>query len=184
MKIARLKGPRSVMGSPCGIALIDHRRIEAACARRVPFEMPRVDFDAANRALLRDDRGLRLRTNRNVETGEVEHVVTYKGPRQPGAMKSREELEVKVSEPLLLKFAISSTPAAESAVLRLSIEFTLPAPATLLRVSVVVPAAVLKTSVSPCSEFVPPLVKSVAVPGTAAAPAPVGAAMETLAFVR
>ena len=85
-------------------------------------------------------------------------------------------------EPLLLKLAIRSTPAAESAVLRLSIELTLPAPATLLMVSVVVPAAVLKISVSPCSEFVPALVRSVAVPGTASAPAPVGAAMVTLAF--
>ena len=47
------------------------------------------------------------------------------------------------------------------------IELTLPAPATLLMVSVVVTApAVLKISVLPCSEFVPALVRSVAVPAT------------------
>ncbi len=82
-------------------------------------------------------------------------------------------LEVKVSEPLLLRLAINCTPAAESAELRLLIELTLPAPAMLLMVSVVEPVAVLKINVLPCNEFVPALVRSVAVPGTARGPAPV-----------
>ena len=63
-----------------------------------------------------------------------------------------------------------------------SIELKLVAPAALLTVSVVVPDAVLKTSVSPSSEFVPPLVRSTAVPATASGPAPAGAATVTVAL--
>ena len=81
-----------------------------------------------------------------------------------------------------MRLAVSATPAAESAVLMLSIELTLPAPAVLSIVSVVVPDAVLKISVLPCSELVPALVRSPAVPGTDSGPRPAGAPMETVAF--
>src|SRR4051812_23752646 len=56
-------------------------------------------FDTADHALLREDRGLRLRTNRDVDTNRSEHVITYKGARQAGAMKAREEREVDVDDP-------------------------------------------------------------------------------------
>ena len=53
-------------------------------------------FDTDDRSLMAADKGLRLRLNRNAETGEEDHIVTYKGPRQPGALKSREEVELAV----------------------------------------------------------------------------------------
>jgi adenylate cyclase, class 2 len=54
-------------------------------------------FDTEDRSLLAADEGLRLRMERDVETGGERHVVTYKGPRQMGQLKSREEVEVDVS---------------------------------------------------------------------------------------
>jgi adenylate cyclase class 2 len=56
-------------------------------------------FDTPDRRLLAGDRGLWLRTNRDTESGKATHVVTYKGPRQPGAAKAREEREVEVADP-------------------------------------------------------------------------------------
>ena len=53
-------------------------------------------FDTEDRSLLAADEGLRLRRNVNVASGAQEHVVTYKGPRQHGALKTREEVEVTV----------------------------------------------------------------------------------------
>ncbi len=55
-------------------------------------------FEAADRRLGAGDQGLRLRTNTNTETREAEHVVTFKGPRQPGPFKTREELEFSVGD--------------------------------------------------------------------------------------
>ncbi len=53
-------------------------------------------FDTEDRSLLAADEGLRLRRNVNVASGAQEHVITYKGPRQHGVLKSREEVEVTV----------------------------------------------------------------------------------------
>ncbi|HEX8523451.1 MAG TPA: class IV adenylate cyclase [Tepidisphaeraceae bacterium] len=53
-------------------------------------------LDTADHELLRGDRGLRLRTNVDQATGSAQHVVTYKGPRQAGTVKKREEVEVVV----------------------------------------------------------------------------------------
>ncbi|MDB5332340.1 MAG: adenylate cyclase [Phycisphaerales bacterium] len=53
-------------------------------------------YDTDDRTLLAGDRGLRLRLNRNLQTNEEDHILTYKGPRQPGALKSREEVELGV----------------------------------------------------------------------------------------
>jgi predicted adenylyl cyclase CyaB len=50
-------------------------------------------FDGPGRRLASADQGLRLRTNTNSETGDAAHVVTFKGPRQAGKFKTREELE-------------------------------------------------------------------------------------------
>ena len=45
------------------------------------------------------DQGLRLRTNASAEEPtSVNHVVTFKGPRQAGIYKTREELEFAVSD--------------------------------------------------------------------------------------
>jgi adenylate cyclase class 2 len=54
-------------------------------------------FDTEDRSLLAADEGLRLRLDRDVAAGRERHVITYKGPRKLGPLKSREELEVEVS---------------------------------------------------------------------------------------
>ena len=56
-----------------------------------------VFLDTEDRSLLAADEGLRMRANRNVETGRSEYIITYKGPRQLGPLKSREEVELTVS---------------------------------------------------------------------------------------
>src|SRR5712675_3241192 len=92
-------------------------------------------------------------------------------------------VEVSVMEPSLAKDAVNPRPAADSAVLKASIELTFPAATVLLIVIVVAaPVAGVKTKFRPLSEFVPTLVKSPASPGTANAPAPVGAAVVADAF--
>ena len=53
-------------------------------------------FDTEDRSLLAADEGLRLRRNVK-ETGADEHIITYKGPRQHGLLKSRDEVEVTVA---------------------------------------------------------------------------------------
>jgi predicted adenylyl cyclase CyaB len=55
-------------------------------------------FDTEDRSLLAADEGLRLRRDRDVAAGGEKHVITYKGPRQPGPLKNREEVEVDVSD--------------------------------------------------------------------------------------
>lgn len=56
-------------------------------------------FDAADRSLLAADKGLRLRVTRHLDGGKQEAIVTFKGPRQPSALKSREEIETRVADP-------------------------------------------------------------------------------------
>ena len=55
-------------------------------------------YDAPGGRLSAADQGLRLRTNADADTGSAEHVVTFKGKRQPGKFKTREELEFAVSD--------------------------------------------------------------------------------------
>ena len=55
-------------------------------------------FDTEDRSLLAADEGLRLRLDRDVAAGSEKNVVTYKGPRQLGPLKSREEVELEVSD--------------------------------------------------------------------------------------
>jgi adenylate cyclase class 2 len=55
-------------------------------------------FDTEDRSLLAADEGLRLRRNHDEASGKDEHVITYKGPRQHGALKSRDEVEVTVAD--------------------------------------------------------------------------------------
>jgi adenylate cyclase class 2 len=54
-----------------------------------------VFFDTPDRALLASDCGVRLRRSRD-HSGHEQLVITYKGPRGEGEVKSREEIEVGV----------------------------------------------------------------------------------------
>lgn len=80
------------------MAVDDHTAVRAtlaaAGARRLgAFAEVNVFFDTEDRTLLAADKGLRMRVNRNIETGDEEHIMTYKGARQHGPLKSREEIE-------------------------------------------------------------------------------------------
>ena len=55
-------------------------------------------FDTEDRSLMAADEGLRLRRDRDVAAGTEKNIITFKGPRQPGPLKSREEVELDVSE--------------------------------------------------------------------------------------
>lgn len=75
------------------------QRLEAAgatCAGDV-FET-NVILDTEDRTLLAADKGLRLRSARNVATGEETCTLTFKGPRKHGALKTREETETGVED--------------------------------------------------------------------------------------
>jgi adenylate cyclase class 2 len=54
-------------------------------------------FDTPGEALHAEDRGLRLRQKRDLKSNQETFVLTYKGPRQESALKSREEIELTVS---------------------------------------------------------------------------------------
>jgi adenylate cyclase class 2 len=56
-------------------------------------------FDTEDRALLADDRGLRLRTAEAQPGGARTTTITYKGPRLHGILKSRDERELDVADP-------------------------------------------------------------------------------------
>jgi adenylate cyclase class 2 len=53
-------------------------------------------FDTEDRALLAEDKGLRVRTAMDLKTQTETCTITFKGPRKHSAMKSREETEMKV----------------------------------------------------------------------------------------
>lgn len=55
-------------------------------------------YDTPTRELLSTDRGLRLRTNRDLASGEQSYVITVKGAQQKSEVKSREEAEVSVED--------------------------------------------------------------------------------------
>jgi adenylate cyclase class 2 len=54
-------------------------------------------FDTEDRSLLAADQALRLRHKRDIATGKESCIITYKGPRQHGQLKNREENELGVS---------------------------------------------------------------------------------------
>jgi adenylate cyclase class 2 len=56
-------------------------------------------FDTARGELRHAGKGLRLRLARDLGSSAVKAIVTYKGPRRPGAVKSREEIETEVADP-------------------------------------------------------------------------------------
>lgn len=57
-------------------------------------------FDTPERTLLGQDKGLRIRHARNVQNDEEKTIITFKGPRKPGAIKTREERELKADNPI------------------------------------------------------------------------------------
>lgn len=56
-------------------------------------------FDTEDRSLLAKDHGLRLRHARDNAGAKDISTITFKGPRLSGALKSREERELKVGSP-------------------------------------------------------------------------------------
>lgn len=57
-----------------------------------------VFFDREDAGLVRADKGLRLRTDHHVETGITDFILTFKGPRQSGTVKRRQEIEFSVND--------------------------------------------------------------------------------------
>ena len=53
-------------------------------------------FDTEDRSLLAADEGLRLRSAKHLDTKTEKFILTFKGPRLHGKLKSREEREVTV----------------------------------------------------------------------------------------
>lgn len=53
-------------------------------------------FDTDDRTLLAADQGLRLRQQKDLSSGRERFVITFKGPRQHGPLKNREETEIAV----------------------------------------------------------------------------------------
>lgn len=56
-------------------------------------------FDTPDHTLRRTDKGLRLRTRRDLDDGKEDAKLTFKGPGQPGQFKNREEIETGVDDP-------------------------------------------------------------------------------------
>jgi len=57
-------------------------------------------FDTDDRALLAKDQGLRLRVARDMKTGEERCLLTHKGPHLLGPLKTRQETELVVGDPV------------------------------------------------------------------------------------
>ena len=57
-----------------------------------------VFFDTEDRSLLAADEGLRVRSAHNIRSNEHTSIVTFKGPRKHGPLKSRDETEVTVGD--------------------------------------------------------------------------------------
>ena len=53
-------------------------------------------FDSSEDSLVKSDRGLRIRVQVNGKSQKV--LLTYKGPKQDGAFKSRQEIEVELGD--------------------------------------------------------------------------------------
>lgn len=75
------------------------RRLRAAGARCLGtvLETNRI-LDRPDGSLRRQGCGLRLRTSEALEGGTVRTTLTFKGPRAPGPLKVREELEVDLPD--------------------------------------------------------------------------------------
>ena len=86
------------------MAVPGHEPVREALRRHGARRLKRTDetnvfFDRPDHSLRAGGEGLRLRTNRDADSGSATHVVTHKGPLQAGQLKSREETEVVVDDP-------------------------------------------------------------------------------------
>ncbi|MCC6421892.1 MAG: class IV adenylate cyclase [Phycisphaerales bacterium] len=70
--------------------------VGAACAGR--FLETNTFFDTEDRSLLAADKGLRLRINRDLAGQGEQYILTFKGPRLHGSLKTRQEQELMVVE--------------------------------------------------------------------------------------
>jgi adenylate cyclase, class 2 len=70
---------------------------ECAAERVGEFLETNTFFDTEDRSLLTADQGLRLRRLHNLQTNEESYVLTFKGPRKHGQLKSRDETELAVN---------------------------------------------------------------------------------------
>jgi adenylate cyclase class 2 len=78
------------------LAVIKDRLIAAGAKLIGEFLERNTFFDTEDRSLLAADEGLRLRLNQDLNTGSKVCIMTFKGPRQHGQLKSREETETTV----------------------------------------------------------------------------------------
>jgi len=53
-------------------------------------------FDSEDRSLLKSDRGLRIRRQTSSQSSKT--ILCFKGPRQPGPYKKREEIELEIDD--------------------------------------------------------------------------------------
>jgi adenylate cyclase class 2 len=75
------------------------QRLQAAEATPIgDFLEQNLYFDTEDRSLLAADRSLRLRKTIDTRTNNHVNLITLKGPRQHGQLKSREETEVTVGD--------------------------------------------------------------------------------------
>jgi adenylate cyclase class 2 len=70
------------------------RHLAAACPPPVEHIEINTFLDTPDRSLTKSDRGLRIRTDRDPATAIEQVIITYKGPRQPGPLKTRQEVEL------------------------------------------------------------------------------------------
>ena len=76
---------------------VTRARLQAAGAVQAgDYLEQNVFFDTEDRSLLAADEGLRLRVSTNTITGNRICTITFKGPRQHGQLKSRDETETTV----------------------------------------------------------------------------------------
>lgn len=70
-----------------------------ACGATMGGEFMEINsfYDTEDRKLLAADEGLRVRVSRDLGSGEMRCVLTYKGRNRFGPLKSREEIEVGIS---------------------------------------------------------------------------------------
>ena len=78
------------------LALVKQRLITCGATLIGEFLERNTFFDTEDRSLLAADEGLRLRQNHDLNTGKSVCIMTFKGPRQHGQLKSREETETTV----------------------------------------------------------------------------------------
>jgi adenylate cyclase class 2 len=85
------------MKVPDHTAVRDRLRALGAKALGKTFEL-NTFFDTPDQSLRNSDRGLRIRHERHLNTGDTKSILTMKGPAGVGQLKSREELQLTVSD--------------------------------------------------------------------------------------